>query len=65
MEMVSDDDMKDKKGTDKETNSDSEGLMIDEGSNSSIEAKSNSEIPKDKKGDFTLTAPILVCIAEF
>lgn len=49
MEMVSDDDDKSgKKGTDKDTNSDSEGLMIDEGSNSSVECKPNPDI-KEKK----------------
>lgn len=49
MEMVSDDDDKSiKKGTDKETNSDSEGLMIDEGSNSSIEGKPVPEITEKK-----------------
>ncbi|KAK3932515.1 DNA ligase 1 [Frankliniella fusca] len=49
MEMVSDDDDKaGKKGTDKDTNSDSEGLMIDEGSNSSVESKPNPDI-KEKK----------------
>lgn len=50
MEMVSDDDASAKKGTDKDTNSDSEGLMIDEGSNSSIEAKPNLENTEKKKG---------------
>ncbi|XP_034251580.1 lethal(3)malignant brain tumor-like protein 3 isoform X2 [Thrips palmi] len=53
MEMVSDDDAV-KKGTDKDTNSDSEGLMIDEGSNSSVEAKpcvENTEKKKESKSD--------------
>lgn len=49
MEMVSDDDASIKKGTDKDTNSDSEGLMIDEGSNSSIETKPSIESMEKKK----------------
>lgn len=51
MEMVSDDDNRSLK---KDTNSDSEGLMIDEGSNSSLEGKLNTETKENnnKKGKF-------------